>query len=99
MRDVLGDWHRGVDAIALLYASAGAPWLARAWAHPFTRPFTRRLYAWVVKHRHALSALGLNVVAPQVLRAFSRRHGAGAAQAHCPTHGSCRHDGASAQQP
>lgn len=25
VRDVLGDWHRGVDAIALLYATVGAP--------------------------------------------------------------------------
>ena len=31
VRDVLGDWHRGVDAIALLYATVGAPVLARAW--------------------------------------------------------------------
>src|SRR5262245_15344994 len=49
VRDVLGDWHRGVDAIALLYATVGAPWLARAWAHPLTRPITRRLYPWVVR--------------------------------------------------
>ena len=32
-RDALGDWHGGVDAIALLYAAVGAPWLARASAH------------------------------------------------------------------
>ena len=37
VRDVLGDWHRGVDAIALLYATVGAPQLARLWAHPLTR--------------------------------------------------------------
>jgi predicted DCC family thiol-disulfide oxidoreductase YuxK len=73
VRDVLGDWHRGVDAIALLYATAGAPWLARAWAHPLTRPITRRLYPWVVRHRHRLSAAGLQLVAPRVLRAFARR--------------------------
>lgn len=74
VRDVLGDWHRGVDGIALLYASVGAPWLARAWAHPLTRPFTRRLYPWVVRHRHLLSRLGLNLVAPRVLRLFAQRH-------------------------
>lgn len=82
VRDVLGDWHRGVDAIALVYATVGAPWLARAWAHPLTRPLTRRLYPWVVRHRQALSALGLNTVAPKVLRLFARRH-APHAPAYC----------------
>jgi predicted DCC family thiol-disulfide oxidoreductase YuxK len=88
VRDALGDWHRGVDAIALVYATAGAPWLAHAWAHPLTRPFTRRLYPWLVRHRHRLSVLGLHVVAPKALRLFSRRHGAHA-PAYC-THGGCR---------
>ncbi len=88
VRDVLGDWHRGVDAIALLYATVGAPWLARAWAHPLTRPFTRRLYPWVVRHRLTLSRLGLHLVAPRVLRLFAQRH----QQRHVPhcSHGSCR---------
>jgi predicted DCC family thiol-disulfide oxidoreductase YuxK len=88
VRDVLGDWHRGVDAIALLYASVGAPWLARAWAHPLTRPFTRRIYPWIVRHRHRLSALGLHLVAPQALRLFARRHAPHAAP-YC-THSNCR---------
>lgn len=90
VRDVLGDWHRGVDAIALLYATVGAPWLARAWAHPLTRPITRRLYPWVVAHRHTLGRLGLDLVAPRVLRLFARRH----QQRHVPhcVHGSCRMD-------
>lgn len=88
VRDVLGDWHRGVDAIALLYATVGAPWLARAWAHPLTRPFTRRLYPWVVRNRHALSRLGLNLVAPRVLRLFAQRHQRRLVP-HC-SHGSCR---------
>ncbi len=88
VRDVLGDWHRGVDAIALLYATVGAPWLARAWAHPLTRPLTQRLYPWVVRHRQTLSRLGLNMVAPRVLRLFAQRH----QQRHVPhcTHGSCK---------
>ena len=42
VRDALGDWPRGVDAIALLYATVGAPWLARAWAHPLMRLCARR---------------------------------------------------------
>jgi predicted DCC family thiol-disulfide oxidoreductase YuxK len=88
VRDVLGDWHRGVDAIALVYATAGAPWLARAWASPITRPLTRRLYPWLVRHRHRLSALGLDVVGPKAMRLFARRHGAHA-PAYC-SHGQCR---------
>lgn len=88
VRDALGDWHRGVDAIALLYATAGAPLLARAWAHPLTRPITRRLYPWLVQNRYRLSKLGLHRVAPRLLRLFAQRH----QQRHVPhcAHGSCR---------
>ena len=91
VHDVLGDWHRGVDAIALLYATVGAPWLARAWTHPLTRPVTRRIYPWVVAHRQGLSRLGLHLVAPRVLRLFAVRH----QQRHVPhcSHGCCRLDG------
>ena len=73
VRDILGDWHRGVDAIALLYATAGAPRLARLWAHPLTRPLAQWLYPLVVRHRHALSGLGLHFVSPRVLRLFAGR--------------------------
>ena len=73
VRDILGDWHSGVDAIALLYATAGAPRLARLWAHPITRPFAKRFYPFVVRHRHALSELGLHFVSPRVLRLFAGR--------------------------
>jgi predicted DCC family thiol-disulfide oxidoreductase YuxK len=83
VRDILGDWHRGVDAIALLYASAGAPRLARLWVHPLTRPIARWLYPVVVRHRHALSAIGMHFVAPPVLRRFANR------RPRCD-HGSCR---------
>jgi predicted DCC family thiol-disulfide oxidoreductase YuxK len=92
VHDALGDWHRGVDAIALLYATVGAPWLARAWTHPLTRPITRRVYPWVVAHRQQLSRLGLHLVAPRVLRLFAQRHQA-RHMPHC-SHGSCRLDGA-----
>jgi predicted DCC family thiol-disulfide oxidoreductase YuxK len=90
VHDALGDWHRGVDAIALLYATVGAPWLARAWAHPLTRPITRRVYPWVVAHRQQLSRLGLHLVAPRVLRLFAQRHQTRHVP-HC-AHGSCRLD-------
>lgn len=73
VRDVLGDWHRGVDAIALLYACAGAPRLARLWVHPLTRPIARWLYPIVVRHRHGLSAVGLHFISPTVLRRFVSR--------------------------
>jgi len=85
VRDVLGDWHRGVDAIALLYASAGAPRIARLWVHPFTRPIARWLYPLVVRHRHALSAIGMHFVSPAVLRRFASR------RPRCD-HGTCRTD-------
>jgi predicted DCC family thiol-disulfide oxidoreductase YuxK len=83
VRDVLGDWHRGVDAIALLYASAGAPRLARLWVHPLTRPVARWLYPLVVRHRHALSAIGMHFISPTVLRRFASR------RPRCD-HGTCR---------
>ena len=83
VRDVLGDWHRGVDAIAVLYAAAGAPRLARLWVHPVTRPVARWLYPFVVRHRHALSAIGMHFVSPAVLRRFASR------RARCD-HGACR---------
>jgi len=73
VRDILGDWHRGVDAIALLYATVGAPRLARLWAHPLTRPFAQWFYPLVVRHRHTLSGLGLHFVSPRVLRLFAGR--------------------------
>lgn len=73
VRDILGDWHRGVDAIALLYATVGAPRLARLWAHPLTRPFAQWFYPLVVRHRHALSGIGLHFVSPRVLRMFAGR--------------------------
>jgi predicted DCC family thiol-disulfide oxidoreductase YuxK len=85
VRDVLGDWHRGVDAFALIYATVGAPLLARLWAHPLTRPVTRRIYPWVARHRHLLQAFGLHLVAPRVLRLFAWRS---ARRARCE-HGAC----------
>lgn len=86
VRDVLGDWHRGVDAFGLIYAIVGAPLLALLWAHPLTRPLTRRLYPWIVRHRHRLSAIGLDLLAPRVLRLFAWRS---ARHARCD-HGACR---------
>jgi predicted DCC family thiol-disulfide oxidoreductase YuxK len=73
VHDVLGGWHRGVDAIALLYGSVGALGLARLWAHPWSKPVMRRVYPWVVRNRMTLSALGLHRVLPRVVRLFAPR--------------------------
>lgn len=73
VRDADGHWHRGVDAMATVYAALGFHAVAAAWVHPWLRPLTTRLYAWVVRHRHQLSALGLHHLAPTVLHAAARR--------------------------
>ncbi len=57
--DANGAWHKGVDAFALLYRTAGLPLAASLWNHPLTRPFTARLYPWVARNRQALGRLGL----------------------------------------
>lgn len=90
VRDVLGDWHRGPDAVGLLYATVGAPLLARLWTHPLLRPLMRRLYPWVARRRHLLSALGLSFISPWVLRLFARRtHVAQLPHAPVCVHGAC----------
>jgi predicted DCC family thiol-disulfide oxidoreductase YuxK len=90
VRDVLGDWHRGPDAVGLLYATVGAPVLARLWTHPVLRPLMRRLYPWVARHRYVLSSLGLSLISPWVLRLFARRAHV-ATLPHSPVcdHGAC----------
>ena len=73
VRDALGEWHRGVDAMAAVYGLLGFRATARAWVHPLLRPLTTRLYRAVVRHRYLLSALQLHRVAPTVLRMAARR--------------------------
>lgn len=90
VRDILGDWHRGPDAVGLLYATVGAPLLARLWTHRFTRPLMQRFYPWAARHRYTLSALGLHWVSPWVLRLFARRtHVAQLPHAPVCKHGAC----------
>jgi predicted DCC family thiol-disulfide oxidoreductase YuxK len=73
VRDVLGDWHRGADAVGLLYATVDAPWLARLWTHPWLRPLMRSLYPVIARNRYVLSKLGFAVLAPRVMHLFSKR--------------------------
>ena len=87
VHDVLGGWHRGVDAIALLYGSVGARGLARVWSHPWSRPLMSRVYPWVVRHRMTLSALGAHRLLPRLLRLLAPKVPRQALP-HCD--GSCR---------
>ncbi|NRF65996.1 DUF393 domain-containing protein [Aquincola sp. S2] len=66
VREPAGAWHIGVDAFGLLYGTLGLDAIATAWTHPLSRRFTERFYPWVVRHRHALSSLGLHRIAPYV---------------------------------
>jgi predicted DCC family thiol-disulfide oxidoreductase YuxK len=69
VRDALGEWHVGIDAVAAVYAAVGLRRLAQLWTHPWLKPATARAYAWLVRHRHGLSRLGADRVMPAVLRA------------------------------
>lgn len=73
IRDEHGAWHKGVDAFEVLYRTAGLPVIGRLWAHPFTRPFTTRLYPWVVRNRYHLSRIGLPVVMELLGKAYAIR--------------------------
>jgi predicted DCC family thiol-disulfide oxidoreductase YuxK len=59
-QDANGQWIKGVAAFEVIYRSVGMASIATLWGHPLTRPLAERAYPWVVKHRHALSALGLH---------------------------------------
>lgn len=72
-RDAHGRWHRGVEAMSVLYGTLGFHAVARAWVHPWLRPTTTRLYRLLVRHRYLLSALGLHRLAPTLLRTAARR--------------------------
>jgi predicted DCC family thiol-disulfide oxidoreductase YuxK len=86
VRDALGDWHRGVDALSLVYGTLGLTATAKLWTHRRLRPATEALYAWVVRHRYTLSRLRLHRLTPLVMRALAWR---ATTRPHC-------HDGACA---
>ena len=60
VQDANGAWFKGVAAFEVIYRSVGMASIARLWGHPWSRPLAERLYPWVVRHRHLLSALGLH---------------------------------------
>lgn len=68
-QDAGGAWVKGVTAFEVIYRSVGMFSIAKLWGHPFTRPIAVRMYPWVVRHRHALSALGLH----KLFNLWSRR--------------------------
>lgn len=87
VRDAAGAWFSGVDAFEALYGAVGVPAMARAWAHPLLRPINERLYPWVVRHRHRLSALGLHHAVNAATRLAARRR---TRVATCEADAACR---------
>jgi predicted DCC family thiol-disulfide oxidoreductase YuxK len=73
VRDANGTWHRGVDAFAQLYGSAGLPEIARFWGNSFARPLLQRLYPWVVRNRYWLSRLGLPGLTGRIVRHYAAK--------------------------
>ncbi len=73
VRDALGDWHRGVDALSLVYGTLGFTATARLWTHPRLRPLTEAFYTWVVRHRYTLSRFRFHRLTPLVMRLLARR--------------------------
>lgn len=61
-QDADGNWIKGVSAFEVIYRAVGMASIAKLWGHPLTRPLAVRMYPWVVRHRHALSSLGLHKV-------------------------------------
>jgi predicted DCC family thiol-disulfide oxidoreductase YuxK len=86
VRDEQGSWHRGVDALSLVYDTLGFTATARLWTDRRLRRFNEAFYAWVVRHRYTLSRLRLHRLTPLVMRAIARGE---ARQPRC-------HDGACA---
>ena len=86
VRDVLGDWHHGVDALSLIYGTLGFSATARLWTHPRLRWLTEPFYAWVARHRYTLSGMRLHRLTPVLMRVLAWR---ATHQPHC-------HDGACA---
>jgi len=63
-----GKWLVGLDAFEAIYASAGLPRAARLWRSGRLRPLLDPAYAFIARHRQALSRLGLQRVLGPLLR-------------------------------
>ncbi|CAG7856913.1 hypothetical protein MCAMS1_01576 [biofilm metagenome] len=57
MTTVTGRW--AWDAFEVIYRSVGMASIATLWGGKFTKPLTKMLYPWVVRHRYTLSKIGL----------------------------------------
>lgn len=58
-QDANGKWLVGVDAFEVIYRTVGMASIAKLWGGRFTKPLTKKMYPWVVKHRYTLSKIGL----------------------------------------
>lgn len=73
LRDSEGFWHRGADAIALIYRKAGLVALADLWSFPPLRALMRHVYPWIAANRQWLSRAGLPALTEQFIRFHARR--------------------------
>jgi predicted DCC family thiol-disulfide oxidoreductase YuxK len=57
--DAKANWLIGVEAFEVIYSTVGMASIAKLWGGRFTKPLTKKMYPWVVKHRYTLSKIGL----------------------------------------
>lgn len=60
VRTADGTWYRDVDAFHKIFSTLGIRPLARLWGSARLRPILKLCYAWVARHRQALSRLPLH---------------------------------------
>ncbi|HEX2649914.1 MAG TPA: DUF393 domain-containing protein [Burkholderiales bacterium] len=63
-----GKWLVGLDAFEAIYDSAGLRGAARLWRSRWLRPLLDPAYAFIARHRQALSRLGLQRALGPLLR-------------------------------
>lgn len=59
VRDQLGAWSKGADAMELIYRSAGMLRMAKLWERS---ALPGRLYPWIADHRQVLSLTGISLL-------------------------------------
>jgi predicted DCC family thiol-disulfide oxidoreductase YuxK len=60
VRDAHGRWRVGVAGLEAAYRAVGHERAARLWGSRHLHPLLRPVYAWVARHRQALSRLTLH---------------------------------------
>lgn len=58
VRDRLGIWTKGANAMELIYHTAGMQRMAKLWER---NALLGRLYPWIARHRQALSLTGISL--------------------------------------